>query len=438
MTSIRFGRGGKVFRPNRVPAIHVDLDAIRKESKDHFTARLPKILLNFDKEFANAEMHARNIDDEIESARSRKSTNKNYLENCYRVKFHYEEMLSLKASRDNKPTEPMLTSNSVNCPETPENQMKEKEPAAEPLEPSEPMEPEMTTDPTANIEPTLPEPSPDIITDIPTEPETESPAQEREPTKEENTEPPKKKRKRKKKNSPTTTTDSTDIPPTANIPDPVASPVEETTEKIQPEILHKNSRNLKFLIKGLPSETKISVLEENLTAIGHRPIRVEQFKKRRDEGYKLLLLFLIILPDSPMHRDCINIKEILHTTVQIERFRGGRYEVQCFRCQKFGHTQKNCTNDPACMKCAGAHFSFECSKPRSLPATCINCNGAHPACFTGCSARPRRKPKQKNRQPRSATDSANRFLQIFQELQDLLKNEELVQLLRSLLPENKS
>jgi len=38
------------------------------------------------------------------------------------------------------------------------------------------------------------------------------------------------------------------------------------------------------------------------------------------------------------------------------------------------------------MKCAGDHLSSCCTKPRSTPATCINCSGEHISAYKGCPA----------------------------------------------------
>ena len=69
--------------------------------------------------------------------------------------------------------------------------------------------------------------------------------------------------------------------------------------------------------------------------------------------------------------------------------------IQCYRCQKFGHNQLKCDKDQVCVVCAGKHKLKDCpdkSKPK-----CINCNGAHAACYKEC-------PKNK-----AATTTPQRF-----------------------------
>nr|KAG5702023.1 hypothetical protein BaRGS_015758 [Batillaria attramentaria] len=55
--------------------------------------------------------------------------------------------------------------------------------------------------------------------------------------------------------------------------------------------------------------------------------------------------------------------------------------LRCFKCQRFGHGQASCRNDPTCAKCGGKdHDDKDCS---SSPA-CINCKGSHPSSSKDC------------------------------------------------------
>lgn len=73
---------------------------------------------------------------------------------------------------------------------------------------------------------------------------------------------------------------------------------------------------------------------------------------------------------------------------------------QCYRCQSFRHSAQGCYADPRCVKCAKAHFTYTCKKPRTEPATCANCGNDHPANYKGCPSFP--KPGQQ------ATDTITR------------------------------
>ena len=66
---------------------------------------------------------------------------------------------------------------------------------------------------------------------------------------------------------------------------------------------------------------------------------------------------------------------------------------QCYNCQGFFHSAKDCHMAPACCKCAQRHSSRTCTKPFNEPCTCINCGEAHPANFRQCPKFPKSSPK---------------------------------------------
>jgi len=57
--------------------------------------------------------------------------------------------------------------------------------------------------------------------------------------------------------------------------------------------------------------------------------------------------------------------------------------LQCQRCQRFGHTQRNCGYAPRCVACGGSHLSGRCFTPREQPR-CWGCGGKLTANYRGC------------------------------------------------------
>ena len=55
--------------------------------------------------------------------------------------------------------------------------------------------------------------------------------------------------------------------------------------------------------------------------------------------------------------------------------------IQCFNCQKVGHTHFNCTSTSACMKCGEVHRQNSCTNNL---IKCINCQGEHYASARTC------------------------------------------------------
>ena len=50
--------------------------------------------------------------------------------------------------------------------------------------------------------------------------------------------------------------------------------------------------------------------------------------------------------------------------------------IRCFKCQRLGHTQQNCTGDTTCVNCGQAHTSNGCQNEPN----CINCSGTDHDC----------------------------------------------------------
>lgn len=51
--------------------------------------------------------------------------------------------------------------------------------------------------------------------------------------------------------------------------------------------------------------------------------------------------------------------------------------MQCFACQRFGHSSLNCGYTQQCVKCAGSLLAKDCVKSREAEPKWTNCNDAH-------------------------------------------------------------
>lgn len=67
--------------------------------------------------------------------------------------------------------------------------------------------------------------------------------------------------------------------------------------------------------------------------------------------------------------------------------------ARCFKCQRYGHVAKFCTNKTeTCSFCAGEHDFKTCKKERKENAKCVNCTREgktdvkHPSSWRGCPA----------------------------------------------------
>lgn len=98
-------------------------------------------------------------------------------------------------------------------------------------------------------------------------------------------------------------------------------------------------------------------------------------------------LYLVTLLPGKKLSDVANIKSVLSQKVTWEKPKRKNQELQCHRCQKWGHVGKNCTAEFKCVKCDKKHSPGECLRVAtddSVPF-CVNCNEAgHPASWRGC------------------------------------------------------
>lgn len=80
------------------------------------------------------------------------------------------------------------------------------------------------------------------------------------------------------------------------------------------------------------------------------------------------------------------VKRLMSVKVSFEARRNKKRITQCHRCQSWRHATANCFRSHRCLKCAGNHSTKTFTKPLSVPATCVNCTGDHPANALICPA----------------------------------------------------
>jgi hypothetical protein len=77
------------------------------------------------------------------------------------------------------------------------------------------------------------------------------------------------------------------------------------------------------------------------------------------------------------------LTELCGLRASLESYVAPKAPLQCKRCQRFGHTQRNCGYPPRCVACGEAHLSGECSTPKQQLKRC-SCGGNHTANYRGC------------------------------------------------------
>ena len=98
-------------------------------------------------------------------------------------------------------------------------------------------------------------------------------------------------------------------------------------------------------------------------------------------------LFSVLVPTAEDARRLREIREVFHHRVTWEAPHRPDL-VQCYRCQRFGHTAKHCNFQCRRVKCPETHEPGCCTRDGDLPPYCVNCGiEGHPANYRGCPVR---------------------------------------------------
>lgn len=149
-------------------------------------------------------------------------------------------------------------------------------------------------------------------------------------------------------------------------------------------------RDLKVTLRGLPPDTPLDDIKEELESMGITPGQVTPLQRmeRGDSPRRLPSnTFLLRVKRVGSWEAIWDVKRLLGVTITVDRFNPPKGLAQCYNCQRFGHASENCNLPPRCVKCAGGHLGRECQEREKLDApVCCNCGGPHPANWRGCSA----------------------------------------------------
>lgn len=145
----------------------------------------------------------------------------------------------------------------------------------------------------------------------------------------------------------------------------------------------KEDRNFRVVIKNIHPTTDIEELSAQIAEKGHEVMNIYNIKHRINK--QPLPMFFVDIKPKENNKKIYEIQFLQYTKVQIEPPRQKREIVQCLRCQRYGHTKGYCTRQPRCVKCGNNHSTAQCTKTNDTAATCVLCNGKHPANYKGCT-----------------------------------------------------
>ena len=148
-------------------------------------------------------------------------------------------------------------------------------------------------------------------------------------------------------------------------------------------------KNKAFILRGLDGdEDSDHILNElnsqNVTNVQF--VKVSKFNSRQKEN----TLFLVQISPSSDESMLFKVNRMNRTIIRWEKIK--RTEIiQCYRCQRLGHSAANCGMEYRCVKCkTNGHGPGECELPKGVQHDahkiyCVSCQAyGHPASYRGC------------------------------------------------------
>ncbi|GFU48523.1 putative RNA-directed DNA polymerase from transposon X-element [Trichonephila clavipes] len=118
-----------------------------------------------------------------------------------------------------------------------------------------------------------------------------------------------------------------------------------------------DSRSQKTVIKGLPVSTEIGEIQAELTSQGFCVEKVAQFTRSKKSPLHIFVVELKRTPDSP---DVFQLKKCCYLAVQVDTFNRRPGVSQCYNCNLFNHSSKNCHMRTRSLKCGESHRTSDC------------------------------------------------------------------------------
>jgi len=144
----------------------------------------------------------------------------------------------------------------------------------------------------------------------------------------------------------------------------------------------KEERSFRVVLKNLHHTTDLDELKKEIESYNHKITRISNIKQRVSK--KPLPMFFIDLAPNDNNKTIYDIQFLQHMKIIIEPPHFKKEIVQCFNCQRFGHSKKYCKLQPRCVKCSLDHLTSNCLKDKNTNPTCVHCEGNHSANYKGC------------------------------------------------------
>ena len=147
----------------------------------------------------------------------------------------------------------------------------------------------------------------------------------------------------------------------------------------------KKAQTKNLTAKGVPTDITDSEFQEFLDLSKMNYVRAECLKRKKDG--RVLPIFQLET-NHPIEAEALisqnlvcNVTGIVY---KVEEFRQPISVSQCFNCQNFGHSAKNCGSQIKCLICGEGHSHKGCLNREARKPKCANCKGPHVASYKGC------------------------------------------------------
>ena len=145
------------------------------------------------------------------------------------------------------------------------------------------------------------------------------------------------------------------------------------------------SQNKCLAVKGVPTDISEADFLDSLNLNKISYAKAERLKSKKDG--RVLPIFKLEISD-PAEAEALISKNLMCNVTgivyQVEEFRRPISVTQCFNCQSFGHSAKNCRSKQKCLICGESHSHKGCPNREAKKAKCANCLGPHVASYRGC------------------------------------------------------
>jgi hypothetical protein len=124
-------------------------------------------------------------------------------------------------------------------------------------------------------------------------------------------------------------------------------------------------RCVSLLLKNFSKPMPEAEIKEELEALrNHMQAAMQLRPRRRDQDVEkdrlLTPYFIVSVARGPDVAKVRSLTELCGLRVKVETYNAPKCPLQCKRCQRFGHKQRNCRYAPRCVACGDAHPSGKC------------------------------------------------------------------------------